>query len=148
MKAEVFLEGTRLPVHGINKKKIRGWVQKAGTLLGLADFSIAVIITDNGFIKDINRTYRGKDTPTDVITFSYAEQPFPGSGELGNHIGDIFISMEKAGEQAVEYEVTVQNEFKRLLVHGILHLAGFDHEKNARDAHIMKEKETEIIDLI
>ena len=61
-------------------------------------------------------------------------------------LGDIVISTEKAASQAVEFGVTVDEEMARLLVHGLLHLAGYDHVKGGRQAKKMKEKEEELMD--
>jgi probable rRNA maturation factor len=78
-------------------------------------FEINLVFTDNAFIKKINLEYRSKNYPTDVISFA--------SGKAG----DIFISVEKAEEQAEAYGAAFEEEVKRLVVHGVLHVLGYDH---------------------
>lgn len=91
-----------------------------------------------GFIGDkrmrsINRDYRGKDTTTDVLAFAAQE----GVSFLKNsELGDIFISIPKIITQAKRFKVSAKEECARMLIHGVLHLAGFDHIKK-KDAEIM-----------
>jgi probable rRNA maturation factor len=76
-------------------------------------------------IHKLNSSYRNKDKPTDVLSFSQLE------GELGmppESLGDVVISLDTSKKQAKEYGVTIPEEILRLLVHGVLHLCGFDHE--------------------
>ena len=82
---------------------------------GKTGLEINLIFTDNAYIKNINLEYRYKNQATDVISFE---------SEGG---GDVFISLEKAGEQAKEYGATLYEELARLLVHGALHVLGYDH---------------------
>ena len=95
---------------------------------GKTGLEINLIFTDNAYIKRINLDYRMKNAATDVISFE---------GPSG---GDIFISVEKAKAQADEYGATLPEELKRLLVHGTLHVLGYDHIKSA-DAVKMRAKE-------
>lgn len=106
--------------------------------------SISIILTDNETIHEINREYRGKDKPTDVISFAYRDEPFPSPEDIAEELGDIYISLEKAEEQAPEFEVTFRDELKRLLVHGILHLLGYDHERSPEDEKKMQALEEKI----
>ncbi|MED4890902.1 MULTISPECIES: rRNA maturation RNase YbeY [Heyndrickxia] len=101
---------------------------------------LSVTFTDNEGIRAINRDYRGKDQPTDVISFALEEM---GEGEIeitGAEIprvlGDIIISVPRAKEQAEEYGHSVERELGFLAVHGFLHLLGYDH--------MTKEDETEM----
>jgi rRNA maturation RNase YbeY len=93
-----------------------------------AGSGINIVFTDNAAIKRINLEYRGKNYPTDVISFEN------GSG------GDIFISVEKAARQAKEYGASFDEEIRRLVIHGTLHLLGYDHIKDA-DRKKMEPKE-------
>jgi len=145
MKALLFIEGVSLPYRGIEKKKIVQWAGKIGTALGYKSGTVAVILTDNNYMRDLNKAYRKKNRPTDVISFDYREELFPETGVTSNHMGDVYISLEKAGEQADSYGVDFSEEFKRLLSHGMLHLAGFDHEKSAKEAKAMRSRENEIL---
>jgi len=142
---ELFKEGhIRFPYRGIRKKDIQSDAEKIIRLLKLAKHSITIIITDNLTIKKINKKYRNKNRPTDVISFAECDMPFPDAGTV-HHLGDVFISIERAWQQYPEYSRSFRDELRRLLVHGILHLAGYDHEKSAREEKRMKEKEEEVM---
>lgn len=104
---------------------------------------VSVTFVKNERIQEINRDYRGKDKPTDVISFALEEL---GEGEilisganLPRVLGDIIISTDKAYEQAEEYGHSFQRELGFLAVHGFLHLLGYDHET--------EEEEKEMFDL-
>ena len=99
--------------------------------LGGAELSIALV--DNREIQQLNSRFRQKDTPTDVLSFAVDESS-PAQLRL---LGDVIISVEKAEEQARQRGRTLDEEMLTLLVHGILHLVGYDHERSARDAKIM-----------
>ncbi|MCP1222937.1 rRNA maturation RNase YbeY [Sebaldella sp. S0638] len=102
---------------------------------------ISFLITTNEVIKNINSEYRGKDTPTDVISFAYNETENIGPFNI---LGDIIISEEKVREQAEEYEHSVEREFYYVLCHGMLHLLGYDHI-DEEDKKVMREKEEQLL---
>lgn len=110
--------------------------------------SVNLILTDDEYIKSINSGYRGKDKPTDVISFAYRDDPFPVIDNPMEELGDIYISLERASEQAVEYEVTLAEELKRLVIHGVLHLLGYDHELSEEDEKRMNILEEKIFNAI
>lgn len=146
-KIEVFTEELELPWREINEDWTCSLGEKVCSLLDLDKVTISVIFTTDSFIHGINRDYRKKDMPTDVISFAYREDRFPGEEmEEIEELGDIYISLERAAVQAVEYEVSLQDEVKRLLIHGILHLVGYDHERSPEDEEIMRGKEDEIFE--
>nr|WP_269151638.1 rRNA maturation RNase YbeY [Sutcliffiella horikoshii] len=111
---------------------------------------LSVTFVDNEKIQEINREYRDKDRPTDVISFAMEEM---GEGEMEIHyddeaprmLGDIIISIQKAEEQAKEYGHSVKRELGFLALHGLLHLLGYDHENEA-DEKVMFDKQKEILD--
>lgn len=92
---------------------------------------LSVSFVDNEFIHKMNREYRGVDRPTDVISFAFLdgddnrEQLLHGKGPVS--LGDIYISIDKAKEQAKEYNHPLERELSFLFVHGLLHLLGYDH---------------------
>lgn len=94
-------------------------------------------------MRAINREYRNADRPTDVITFAMREGEFSGLNE--NILGDVVISLDTARRQAVERGADVMDEVDFLLIHGILHLHGYDHEGDERERLRMEEKEGEIV---
>ena len=96
--------------------------------LNCTDAELSILITDDREIHALNAEYRGKDKPTDVLSFALREN----GGVCGTEIlGDLVISLPTARRQAREYGVTAQEELLRLLIHGTLHLLGYDHEKVA-----------------
>ncbi len=146
MAIEIFFEGD-LSRFSREIKKIESLklVKKILNHLKLKKSSVAIILTDNKAIKKINRKYRKKNKPTDVISFATRENPFPQLENMPEHLGDVFISIERAHEQSIVYDISIADEIKRLLVHGILHLAGYDHETSPADEVVMKKKEEEIL---
>ena len=145
---EVFTEEIEFPWKDIDEN----WLIKIGESicekLLLSNVTISLIMTSDEYIKNINRDFRKKDTPTDVISFAYREEPFPQGDEEIEELGDIYISLERALEQSVEYEVTLKEEVKRLLIHGILHLIGYDHETSPKDEETMRAKEDELFESV
>jgi len=92
------------------------------------DYELEIMVCDNNFIHEINKTYRDKDKATDVITFAlYFDSETKIITENKISLGQILISYDKVLVQAEENNVTPQYEFMNLLAHGILHLLGFDH---------------------
>jgi len=109
-------------------------------LLSLEQVELSIVLCDNAFIHPLNRDYRGKDQPTDVLSFSQREGGDPEDPMLG----DVIISIERATEQAADHDNSISAELSLLLVHGILHLLGYDHEED-EEAEMMEAKEKEIL---
>ncbi len=110
---------------------------------------LSITFVDNDRIQEINREYRKKDQPTDVISFAMEEV---GEGEIEiigadmpRVLGDIIISVPKAKAQAEEYGHSFERELGFLALHGFLHLLGYDHEIS-EDEKIMFSKQKEILD--
>ena len=106
------------------------------------DYEISVTLVDNKTIKKMNKEYRFKDYATDVITF---ENEIVGYYEDSVDLGDIFISVDKALEQAKEYNHSIKRELAFLFVHGMLHTLGYDHQ-NKEDEQIMMKLQEVILD--
>ena len=87
--------------------------------------SLTLLLTDDAEIHTLNREFRGKDKPTDVLSFPFSSP----RGKADPHLGDLAISVDTLKRQAREYGVSVEEELLRLLIHGTLHLFGYDHEK-------------------
>ncbi|MFM8269621.1 MAG: rRNA maturation RNase YbeY [Pseudomonadota bacterium] len=104
---------------------------------------ISVALVGIKAIRDLNRTFRKKDKPTDVLSFSRLESPFPEVSH--NEIGDLIICLPVAKKQAKEFKETLGRELERLTVHGTLHLFGFDHERSKKDARIMFQLQDKIL---
>jgi len=107
--------------------------------LNLPDAELSVLFIGDRAMRTLNRQYRGKDKTTDVLSFSLREGRF--NGVQPNMLGDIVISAPVARKQAIDAGLTLQQELERLLVHGLLHLVGYDHERGADDARAMLMKE-------
>lgn len=105
------------------------------------DIYVSILVTNNEEIQVINREYRAKDMPTDVISFAYNETENEGFYDV---LGDIVISHDKVIEQAEEYGHSIEREFYYVLLHGVLHLLGYDHI-DEDDKKEMREKEEEIL---
>lgn len=107
---------------------------------------ISVVFTDDREIQELNKSYRDKDKPTDVLSFSQLE------GEdlvISRALGDIVISVETAAKQAKQIGHPLEDELDRLLVHGVLHLFGYDHEDVSEEEVLrMRGKEQEILDIL
>ena len=96
---------------------------------------LSVVFTDDDEIQNLNATYRLKDSPTDVLSFSLLEgEP---TGIPSSSLGDIVISLETAKRQAADFENTFAQEILRLLIHGVLHIFGYDHE-NVPESEILR----------
>ncbi|MDR0615117.1 MAG: rRNA maturation RNase YbeY [Lactobacillales bacterium] len=125
----------------------------AGYLDVSVDSEMSVTFMDNVDIQTINRNYRGKDAPTDVISFGLEEK---GKGELPifldeemedlpRNLGDIMISIEKAKEQAKAYGHSYKRELGFLAIHGFLHINGYDHQTSEEEKE-MSKLQKEILD--
>jgi probable rRNA maturation factor len=110
--------------------------------MDLEEAELSLVICDDAFIHPLNRDYRGKDRPTDVLSFSQREGDFAFMGDL--ILGDVIISLETTIRQAQEREHSMEKELTILLVHGILHLLGYDHIEDD-DAEVMEAKEKDIL---
>lgn len=130
---------------------------RAAALEGLEAFEVQIVLADNAFIHQLNREYRGVDAPTDVLSFpandlvqSLADELLDGfepeMSEDGEAIflGDIYISVDRAQEQAAEYGNTVEEELCFLTVHGMLHLMGYDHME-PEEEKVMRQKQREAL---
>lgn len=107
---------------------------------------VSILFTEDKFIKSLNKKYRGINKSTDVLTFNLEEGDlkFP-EVDKNKLLGDIVVSVETAQRQANNLNHNLENELMILLIHGLLHLIGYDHEED-RDNKIMQVKEKEILD--
>lgn len=116
-----------------------------------ADAEVSILLVDDAEIRKLNHEYRGKDCATDVLSFPLEEEAEDGNepmivgGPEGRMLGDIVISIETAAAQAKNYGHTFERELTFLLLHGMLHLLGYDHERNEIDAQEMRDEEKRIL---
>ena len=105
------------------------------------EFEASVMLTDDAQIRELNRTWRGNDKPTNVLSFPAPEQP----GSSGpRHLGDIALAYETLVRESEEESKELAHHFAHLIVHGVLHLLGYDHEVEA-EAEIMEGLEVKAL---
>lgn len=112
----------------------REWLQKVAKREQKKITALNYIFCTDDFLLNINKQHLDHDTYTDIITFGYSPKT---SKEI---TGDIFISIDRVKENALTYQTTFQNELKRVMAHGLLHLCGYK-DKSALDKAMMKKKE-------
>ena len=118
-------------------------INKVGKLYGLENAEVSVTLTDDAYIHQLNKEYRDKDRPTDVLSFALNEgdEPEIKGGPDVNILGDIIISVETAVAQAKDYGHSVEREMAFLTVHGMMHLLGYDHIEEEDRIEMRKEEE-------
>ena len=113
--------------------------------LGCGNQELSVLLTDDKKIRELNKKYRGQDRATDVLSFSQNEGE---ENEPDYHLmGDVVISTVTAKRQASQHGLSLEEEIVLLLIHGILHLLGFNHER-PEEAYHMKKKTRKLFDHI
>ena len=127
-------------------KRIRCLNLASGISFDPSEAGISVLLVGDKRMRQLNLTYRGIDRTTDVLSFSQLEGISINSGNAD--LGDIVISPAQAARQAADRGVSFDQELALLLVHGLLHLIGYDHEKNRYQAGKMKEKEKELLNAL
>jgi len=114
--------------------------------LGCPDGELSVLFTDDKFIADLNRRYLNREGPTNVLAFPLAEGT--PSCEEPAMLGDVVISVDTAIRESSFMGDPVETTVHRLLIHGVLHLFGYDHEKSLEEARRMKRREKRLLSLI
>ena len=114
--------------------------------MGSPEAELSILFVDDAAIAEMNRQYLNRPGPTNVISFPMREGAFADlSPEL---LGDVVISVDTATRESEAAQMTLETRVDELLVHGILHLFGYDHEKNSADARVMAKKSAEIMELL
>jgi probable rRNA maturation factor len=110
---------------------------------GASLVEVAIVISDDESLHELNRRYRGIDAPTDVLAFANESRgPFVGAGGYPRYLGDVVISFPRAQEQAVAAGHEVQAELQLLIVHGMLHLLGYDDQEELSRAEMWAAQES------
>jgi len=133
----------------VNKKTIATQAQEILSILGYRDFDLGILLTTNYTIRRYNKEFRHKDKPTDILSFSYHADLKAGDNitpkmQEDKNIGDLIISLEYVKKDAQKYEQTFKQRMQVLLVHGICHLLGYDHESDS-DYDLMHKQEQKIL---
>jgi probable rRNA maturation factor len=132
--------------HKISLKKIEKTAQVILDALGCPDSELSILIVDDPQIEELNQQHLNRAGPTNVIAFAMHEGEFP---DLSPHLlGDVVISTDTAASEAQTAAISMEQRFDELLVHGILHLKGYDHETSSEDALKMEKKSKELLALL
>jgi len=119
-----------------NEDQLATWISAVILSENKKEGDINYIFCDDEYLLNLNEQYLDHDTLTDIISFDYS---------VGNELhGDIFISIERVRENAQDFNVTFEDELKRVLVHGVLHYCGYK-DKSEDDEQLMRNKEDEKI---
>ena len=103
---------------------------------------VAILLTDDARLQALNLAFRGKDAPTNVLSFPRSG---PGSGPVaGEHLGDIALALGVCAREAAEQGKSLAHHLQHLTAHGVLHLLGYDHESDA-EAQVMEAEERRIL---
>jgi rRNA maturation RNase YbeY len=136
----------RQALHKISPQQIQKTAQALLNALDSPDGELSILILDDPQIARLNQQYRDRQGPTNVLSFPMQEGDF--SGVNPNLLGDVVISIETAAKEGEKMGITVAERFKFLLIHGILHLFGYDHEKSEKKADQMDDKSLELSEMI
>jgi probable rRNA maturation factor len=127
----------RGPHRGVPKAEILRRIRAMIRVLQLSKMDVSFVLTDDKRIHQLNKIYRKKDRPTDVLAFAMREGRF---AELaGSVLGDVIVSVPTARKQALSNGASVMEEVTMLLAHGLLHLLGWDHDTPAKDRRMRAE---------
>ncbi len=131
----------------ISKAAIKALAQHMLVELGLPDSELSILLTDDHTIHAINLEHRGKDKPTDVLSFPQNEFSRPLVAKRGSNLGllgDVVLSLDTAARQAQGRRRPLEDELRFLLAHGLLHLLGYDH-MNLADKKIMTARTRDLV---
>lgn len=136
------------PIPGLDEQKIRVKAERALEDLGCRDKELSILFTDDKHMAALNQQYRSKEGPTDVLSFPMTEdldgETVPTFFEPVM-LGDVVVSVDTALRDAEELGQPFERTVDRLLIHGILHLLGYDHEKSRADAVCMTKEEDRLM---
>lgn len=121
-----------------SEKDYRKWLKEIAALHGKVVTDLSYVFCSDEYLHEMNVEYLQHDTLTDIITFDYVENDLLK--------GEIYISVDRVKENAVEYRVSFDHELKRVIAHGLLHLCGYG-DKNEEEKKLMRQLENDAIDM-
>jgi len=122
----------------INAKQWRDFGQLALEAIGGDGRQVTIVFVSDAAIRKLNRQFRGRAYPTDVLSFPAQPESFEAGSEV--NLGEVVISIDRAEVQAKENGLTVTNEIQQLILHGLLHLSGYDHETDKGEMNRLELK--------
>ncbi len=123
----------------INHLEFREIVEKAISSVPAArGKNVTIAFVSDLKMRRLNRNFRGKNVTTDVLSFPFEPDEFIGAESGADNLGDIVISVEQAARQASENNLSLEIEISQLILHGILHLSGYDHETDNGKMNILE----------
>jgi probable rRNA maturation factor len=137
-RVEVSVEETPLPAWTEASEQFTLKILKE---IGRDGWDVSMLFCNDAFIRSLNLRYRQRDEPTDILSFPMGETLKGEDGELRYLSGDIVISLESWVENARSFNIPPDEELRRLLIHGILHLDGMDHQTNAASEPMLRLQE-------
>ncbi|WP_410291334.1 rRNA maturation RNase YbeY [Desulfosarcina sp.] len=142
---EVLIEN-RQSRHRLPEQEIRTTARRILNALGYPDAQLSILIVDDDQIATLNMAYLNHKGPTNVISFPMQEGRF--SGITPDLLGDVVISADTAHREALNAGMAMRKRFDQLLIHGILHLVGYDHVNSEAAAAAMEQKSNQLMELI
>lgn len=134
-------------IHSLDKipydlHKIRAFIETVLDEIGEENWSMGLLITNDEEIRDYNRRWRRIDAPTDVLSFAQSEgEPIPLPDDQPFSAGDIIVSLERVSEQSGTLRRSLEEELRRVIIHGILHLRGMVHPGDDYEGSMLKLQE-------
>lgn len=128
--------------------QVHGFLEAVLSKLGLWGWELSVLFCADGFMRELNRNYRGLDMPTDVLSFGSGGRYRDEAGVEWFPAGDIVVSVDTLARNAQQFDVSQDQELKRLLIHGVLHLSGMDHSDNEPEQPMLRLQEAVLQDLM
>jgi probable rRNA maturation factor len=143
----ILIEPPRSPAvakrNPLNKRELARFAKQAIQAAG-ASGDISILLTNDERLRELNQQFRKKNKPTDVLSFSAVEWS---EGRASKHLGDLAISLDTAANQAESFGHSLATEVKILILHGTLHLAGYDHEQDQGDMALIEARLRKEFDL-
>ncbi|HNY15880.1 MAG TPA: rRNA maturation RNase YbeY [Treponemataceae bacterium] len=122
-------------------EKVSPFVTKVLERLDIDNWELSILFCRDPFIQTLNKQYRDIDSPTDVLSFEQGDEYIDDEDVTWFNAGDIVVSLDTLKKNAEQFGVTEDDELKRLLVHGVLHLDGMDHEDNSPEQEMLQFQE-------